>query len=65
MIFGDSFLNIGRGELYFETFSKTVLTHHMGQRFDKEIIKEYRPDVVIYQIAERLLDRYPNKPFDY
>lgn len=64
LIFGDSFILNWRSVLYQETFHKTVATHHMGQQFDKQIVEQFEPQIVIFQIAERLLDRYPRQPFN-
>ncbi len=36
-----------------ESFSKAVITEHKGLRFDKPLIEEQKPDVVVYQFVER------------
>ncbi|CAO3409627.1 alginate O-acetyltransferase AlgX-related protein [Azospirillum largimobile] len=36
-----------------ESFSKAVVTEHKGLRFDKALIEEHKPDVVVYQFVER------------
>lgn len=36
-----------------ESFRKAVITEHKGLRFDKPLIEEQKPDVVVYQFVER------------
>ena len=36
-----------------ESFRKAVITEHKGLRFDKPLIDEHKPDVVVYQFVER------------
>ncbi|NUB04360.1 hypothetical protein GBZ48_34735 [Azospirillum melinis] len=39
-----------------ESFRKAVITEHKGLRFDKALIEEQKPDVVVYQFVERSLN---------
>jgi hypothetical protein len=56
LIFGDSFADyvLGPNFLY-ETFRDPVWTHHNLGTFNFELVKELRPDIVIFQFAERYL----------
>lgn len=39
-----------------ETFREAFVTEHKGLRFDKPLIEERKPDVVVYQFVERSLN---------
>ena len=52
VVFHDSFI-WGMHRLLLETFNRTVLVHHRGGGFDREIVSEEMPDIVIYEMAER------------
>ncbi|WP_169055216.1 hypothetical protein [Azospirillum sp. TSH100] len=39
-----------------ESFREAVITEHKGLRFDKRLIEEHKPDVVVYQFVERSLN---------
>ncbi len=55
VVFHDSFI-WGMHRLLLETFNETALVHHGGGRFDKDIVLEERPDIVIYELAERSIN---------
>ena len=55
VVFHDSFI-WGMHRLLLETFNETVLVHHGGGRFDKDIVLEERPDIVIYELVERSMN---------
>ncbi|MBP2313205.1 alginate O-acetyltransferase AlgX-related protein [Azospirillum soli] len=39
-----------------DSFRKAVVTEHAGMRFDKALIEQHKPDVVVYQFVERFLN---------
>jgi alginate O-acetyltransferase complex protein AlgJ len=56
LIMGDSFTDYVLGPTFlYETFRDPVWTHHNNGTFNFELVKEIKPDIVIYQLAERYL----------
>jgi alginate O-acetyltransferase complex protein AlgJ len=54
LIFCDSFI-WGMSNFLAETFDRTILVHHQGLNFYSEIVEREKPDIVIYEMVERLL----------
>jgi alginate O-acetyltransferase complex protein AlgJ len=66
LVFGDSFTDYVLGpKLLYETFRDPVWTHHFGGRFDFDLVKEFKPDIVLVQFAERYLHIAPAKPIGF
>jgi hypothetical protein len=63
LVFGDSFTDyvLGPGMLY-ETFHQPVWTFHFGGMFNFNFVREFQPDLVIFQTASRYLRLTPSKP---
>ena len=51
----DSFVYSYMQKYLQESFSYTFFHHHNGMRFNKDLILQQHPDVVIYMVAERLI----------
>lgn len=56
LVFGDSFTSYVLGPSFlYETFRDPVFTHHNGGNFDFRLIEEIKPNLVVFQLAERYL----------
>ncbi len=54
LIFCDSFI-WGMSKFLVESFDRTILVHHQGLNFYSDIVEREKPDIVIYEMVERLL----------
>jgi alginate O-acetyltransferase complex protein AlgJ len=54
LIFCDSFI-WGMSKFLSESFDRTILVQHQGFNFYSDIVEHEKPDIVIYEMAERLL----------
>jgi alginate O-acetyltransferase complex protein AlgJ len=54
LIFCDSFI-WGMSRFLSETFDRTILVQHQGFNFYSDIVEREKPDIVIYEMVERLL----------
>ena len=54
LIFADSFM-IAMRPYFAETFHRVVIVPHKGLTFDPALIEKEKPDIVIYEVVERLL----------
>ncbi|HLN24260.1 MAG TPA: hypothetical protein VK558_09780 [Patescibacteria group bacterium] len=63
LVFGDSFSDyiLGPSFLY-ETFRDPVFTHHNGANFNFNLATETKPDLVVFEFAERYLRAPPGLP---
>jgi hypothetical protein len=41
----------------FESFNDTFLVHHQGFKFDKSQVENQKPDIVLYELVERSINR--------
>jgi alginate O-acetyltransferase complex protein AlgJ len=66
LVFGDSFTNyvLGPNFLY-ETFSDPVATHHNGGTLNFNLVEEFKPELVIMQMADRYLHLPPLLPVGF
>ncbi|MFT5496812.1 MAG: alginate O-acetyltransferase complex protein AlgJ [Kiritimatiellia bacterium] len=55
LILCDSFVNGYMAQFISESFSEVYYYHHGGMTFDKAIIEEVQPDLVLYAVVERLI----------
>jgi alginate O-acetyltransferase complex protein AlgJ len=66
LVFGDSFTDYVLGPtMLYQTFRDPVWTHHNGGTFNFTLVNEVKPDVVIFQLAERYLHMIPYKPVGF
>ena len=54
LIFSDSFM-IAMKPYFAETFHRLVIVPHKGLTFDPALIEKEKPDIVIYELVERLI----------
>ena len=54
LIFSDSFM-IAMKPYFAETFHRIVIVPHKGLTFDTDLIEKEKPDIVIYELVERLV----------
>jgi alginate O-acetyltransferase complex protein AlgJ len=66
LVFGDSFTDyiLGPNMLY-ETFRDPVYTHNNGGTFNFNLVREFKPDLVIVEFAERYLHLTPATPIGF
>ena len=63
LVFGDSFTDYILGpQMLYENFQSPVWTHHNAGTFNLELVKEYKPNVVVVQMADRYLRLEPLTP---
>jgi hypothetical protein len=61
--FGDSFTDYVLGPSFlYQTFSNPVHTHHNGGNFNLDLVRETKPDLVVFEFAERYLRLLPSPP---
>ena len=66
LVFGDSFTDYVLGPtMLYETFRDPVWTHNNGGTFNFNLVKEFKPDIVLVQFAERYLHLVPSKPVGF
>jgi hypothetical protein len=51
--------------MLYETFRDAVWTHHSGGAFNFNLVNEFKPDIVVFQVAERYLHIPPSKPVGF
>ena len=60
LVFGNSFTDYVLGPYFlYETFRDPVWTHHNGGTFNLRLVDEFKPDLVVVQIADRYLRLVP------
>jgi hypothetical protein len=63
LVFGDSFTSYVLGPYFlYETFRDPVYTNHNGGTFNLALVDEFKPDIVLMQVAERYLYLVPSAP---
>jgi alginate O-acetyltransferase complex protein AlgJ len=63
LVFGDSFTDYILGPYFlYETFRDPVWTHHNGGTLNLHLVDEFKPDIVVMQMADRYLHLVPLKP---
>jgi hypothetical protein len=63
MVMGDSFTDYVLGpDILYETFRDPVWTNHHLGNFNFDLVKEIKPDIVVFQFAERYLNAQPRPP---
>jgi len=66
LVFGDSFTDYILGPTFlYETFHDPVLTHHNGGTLNLNLVQEFKPDLVVMEMADRYLHLTPQKPLGY
>jgi alginate O-acetyltransferase complex protein AlgJ len=66
LVMGDSFTDYVLGpNLLYETFRDPVWTYHNLGTFNFNLVKEIKPEVVIFQFAERYLNSSPGIPIGF
>ncbi len=66
LVFGDSFTDYVLGPtMLYETFRDPIWTHNNGGTFDFNLVREFKPDIVLVQFAERYLHLFPLKPVGF
>jgi hypothetical protein len=66
LVFGDSFTDYVLGPyMLYETFRDPVWTGHNGGTFNFNLVDEFKPDIIVVQIAERYLHIPPQKPVGF
>lgn len=66
LVFGDSFTDYVLGPtMLYETFRDPVWTHHNGGTFNFNLVREFKPDIVLVQFAERYLHLIPSTPVGF
>jgi hypothetical protein len=62
LVFGDSFTDYVLGPTFlYETFRDPVLTHHNGGTLNFNLVEEFKPDLVVMEMADRYLHLSPLK----
>ena len=66
LVFGDSFTDYVLGpNMLYETFRDPVYTHNNGGTFNFNLVREFKPDIVVVEFAERYLHLTPAKPIGF
>jgi alginate O-acetyltransferase complex protein AlgJ len=66
LAFGDSFTDYVLGPTFlYETFRDPVLTHHNGGTLNFNLLEEFKPDLVVMEMADRYLHLTPLKPIGF
>jgi alginate O-acetyltransferase complex protein AlgJ len=66
LVFGDSFTDYVLGpDFLYETFRDPVYTHHNGGRPNLNLVEEFKPDLVVMEMADRYLHLAPLKPIGF
>lgn len=66
VIFGDSFTDYVLGPTaLFGTFRESVFTHHNLANFNFSLVDAFKPDVVVFVVAERYLKTIPLQPVGF
>jgi hypothetical protein len=55
VILCDSFVGVWAVDFLQESFSESFIVYHQGMKYFPDIIEQYKPDVVIYAVTERLI----------
>jgi hypothetical protein len=66
VIFGDSFTDYVLGPMaLYGMFRESVFTHHNLANFNFTLVDGFKPDLVVYVVAERYLKTIPLQPFGF
>jgi alginate O-acetyltransferase complex protein AlgJ len=66
LVFGDSFTDYVLGPtMLYETFRDPVWTHNNGGTLNLNLVREFKPDIVLVQFADRYLAQFPLKAFGF
>lgn len=66
LVFGDLFTDYVLGPyMLYETFRDPVYTHNNGGTFNFNLVREFKPDIVVVEFAERYLHLSPARPLGF